>query len=528
MKRKKAWTTGIAVAIATTTLLAGCSTNNTNSTGNTNTTDNQGVDATAKPEGKNEKPTAFSLMTINYLPEEPKADHAIWQEIEKQTNTDVDLTFVPSNNYGEKFQVTLASGEIPDVILTTFIYDPTVLNAIKNGAFWDLTPYIDQYPNLKNNYPKESFENTKVDGKIYGLPRPRPLVGGVAFPALRKDWLDNLGLQEPQTMDELYNVLKAFTEQDPDGNKKNDTFGFAGSVAEGWMDRLAFVEDVFAGYQNSWTPINGKVESRDLQPSTRESLLWLRRAYEEGVLMPDFAILKATQLNEFMQQGKVGMVPTAMDAINMGDATTTLRKTVPNADIVHLPYLVSPATNEKFAAKEGGFFGNYLISKKVPEEKLKEILEFFNYGASPEGMELANFGIKDVHFTEADGVKTKTEEFNTSGADAYRNIFTLVDSYSRINPTPNSPADYFEKNKKIIEQRLEHGVFINTNGVTSETGLTFESEILKKLTDMKVKVIMGKEPIEAWDKLVEQTKNDATMLKIQEEKTASYNKLFGR
>ncbi|KGE18770.1 extracellular solute-binding protein [Paenibacillus wynnii] len=517
--KKKLFTLALSSTVLLTGALAGCGGNNEETT-----------PEASKPAAENsvKEPTKISLSTINYGAEAPANDNAIELEMEKRTNTKLDITYVPSNNYGDKFQVMLASGQIPDVLLTTWIYDAAVLNAIDSGAFWDLTPFLKDYPNIAKTYPKESIDNSKVDGKVYGLPRPRPLVGGAPFPMLRQDWLTKLGLEMPTTMDELYTVLKAFTEQDPDGNGKKDTYGFSSSVAEGWMDKLEFVEDVFNGYNGFYVNLPGEpTKVKDFEPATRDAILWLQKAYKEGVMAPDFAIMESTQVIDMMKQGKLGMMPSAMDSKVLGEILQTLSTIAPDAALEHVPTLVSPATGEKYAIKEGGFFGNYLISKKVPEEKVKKILEFFDYGATPEGMELANFGLKDVHFTETDGVKVVNEEFTKLAGKALSNIWTNVDPYSRIVPAPGYPTAYFERDKKVIAERIENGVYINNSGVSSETDTKVGPEIGKKIQDMKIKVIMGKEPIESWDKLVETMKKDANLNKILVEREASYKELFG-
>ncbi|MFC4776285.1 extracellular solute-binding protein [Paenibacillus sp. GCM10023252] len=520
--KKQASLLALTAAIALTSVLAGCSSSNKeNETNGTNGT-NAGT--------KEAAPTKFSITTINYSPDTPVNDNPIELEMEKRTNTKIDVTYLPSNNYGEKFNVMLASNELPDVLLTTYIHAAEVTKAIDDGAFWDLTPFLKDYPNIEKAYPKESIENSKVNGKVYGLPRPRPLVGGAAFPAIRKDWLDKLGLPMPTTMDELYTALKAFKEKDPDGNGKADTYGFTGSVAEGWMDNLEFVESTFHGFNNYYLTKDGEPTiNRDFLESERDAILWLQRAYKEGVLAPDFAIMKGTQVIDMMKQGKVGMIPTSMDANKIGDMVAALRQSAPEANIEHVPTLISPSTGKPYAIKEAGFFGNYLISKKVPEEKVKAILKFFDYGATPEGMELASFGLKDVHFTVgADGKKATNDEFKKIAGAAHGNIWTFIDPYSRLTQAaPNYPAEYFERDKKVIDERLKHGVFYNNNGVSSETEQKFQSEIGKKFQDIKIQVILGKQPIEAWDKHVAAMKKDATMKKILEERDASYKELFG-
>ncbi|WNR46016.1 extracellular solute-binding protein [Paenibacillus roseipurpureus] len=519
MKKGHASKVVLIAALAVTTALAGCSKSTEEG--------NKAKPATSAAPATPSTPTTIDLMTINYDGVVPKEDNAVLLEMQKRTNTKLNINFVPSNNYGDKFKVVLASGEIPDVILTTGISDSVTTQAIRQGAFWDLTPYLKDYPNLQKTYPKDSFENTKVDGKIYGLPRPRPLVGGAAFPALRQDWLEKLNLKMPENMEELYTVLKAFTEKDPDGNGVKDTYGLAGSVAEGYMDKLVWVSDVFAGNNNFDIFKDGKMVWRDFEPSEREAILWLQRAYKEGVLMPDFGIMKGSQAIDAMKQGKVGAIGTSMDSKNMGEWIANLKKMDPKANVAHVPTLISPATGKKYAIKEAGVFGNYLINKKVPEAKLKQILAFFDYGATPEGMELGNYGVKDVHFKVVDGVKTRTDEWKNIAAQPLTNIWTLVDPYSRIAPTADYTSELRDRDKKIIDERLQYGVFINTSGITSDTYLKVGPELGKKVQDMRMKVILGKETIEAWDKFVDAMKKDPTNIKIQEEKLASYKAIYG-
>lgn len=90
--------------------------------------------------------------------------------------------------------------------------------------FWDLTDYLDDYPLLKENV--EPYLNSMTyNGQIIGIPRrTMDRTGGLI---LREDWLEKLGLQVPRTLDDLYNVFKAFTYDDPDGDGVDDTIGLA-------------------------------------------------------------------------------------------------------------------------------------------------------------------------------------------------------------------------------------------------------------------------------------------------------------
>lgn len=67
------------------------------------------------------------------------------------------------------------------------------------------------------------LDNSKVDDKLYSLYLGRPLSrSGIIY---RKDWADNLGLEAPTNVDEVFEMARAFTEDDPDGNGQDDTIG---------------------------------------------------------------------------------------------------------------------------------------------------------------------------------------------------------------------------------------------------------------------------------------------------------------
>lgn len=347
------------------------------------------------------KPLEVSIMTMYYTPEPPGPDNVVVKEFEKRTNTRLNITWVSPNNYGDKVNVTLASGDIPDLILLDDPFNAQVRGMVAQGAFWDLTPYLQDYPNLML-YPKESWENTKqADGKNYGIPRPRPTDGG-GFTYLRKDWLDKLKLDVPTTTDELYEVLKAFVEQDPDGNGKKDTIGYIGFVDQNGMANFGQLQNSFTKVNGDWKLIDGKLVNVNLLPEVRESLVWLNRAYVEKLIPEDFAVLKNTQSKDLLKSNRGGGFQDTVEAA--WEPTEELRKTIPEADFLPLVSL------NGYSNKDSGFFGMFAIPKTVPEDKMKQLLKLMDYGASQEGSDLANFGFKNVHYTEENGIKLATPQ----------------------------------------------------------------------------------------------------------------------
>lgn len=279
------------------------------------------------------KPLDVNIMTMYYTPEPPGPDNVILKEIEKRTHSRIKITWVSPNSYADKVNVTLASGDIPDLMLVDNPFSPQVRTMFAQGAFWDLTPYLKDYPNLMK-FPAETWNNTKqADGKNYGIPRVRPVEGG-GFTNLRKDWLDKLKLDVPKTTDELYNVLKAFVENDPDGNGIADTIGLAGFIDQSSMATFGQLQNVFTKNNGDWKLVDGKAVNVNLLPEVKDVLIWLNRAYKEKLIPEDFAVLKNTQAKDLLKSGRAGGSQDTVEAA--WEPTEELRKTNPKADFLPL------------------------------------------------------------------------------------------------------------------------------------------------------------------------------------------------
>jgi len=467
-------------------------------------------------EGGAEKPLDISIMTLYYTPEPPGKDNVVVKEVEKRTNTKLDITWVSPNSYADKVNVTLASGDIPDLMLLDNAFTPQVRTMVEQGAFWDITDYIKDYPNL-SKYPEESWINSKqADGRNYGVPRVRPVEGG-GFVYLRKDWIDKLGLQVPQTTDELYTVLKAFVEQDPDGNGQKDTIGYAGFVDQQGMAYFGQLQNAFTGANGDWKVVDGKLVNVNVLPEVREALVWLSNAYKDKLIPEDLAVLKNSQAKDLLKAGRAGGFQDTVEAA--WEPTQELRKTIPEADFLPLVSL------NGYVNRDSGLFGVFAIPKTVPEDKMKKLLAFLDYGASDEGHELAWYGLPDVHHTLEDGIYVMTEqaEKDIVAQQAFGQIFGKYDKYQRAYRV-GMPKDVWERNKQIIDERAKASVPDVAIGLFSDTDVKVGAELRKEIQDMKTKIILGKEPIEAWDAFVEQLKTNQDLIDITEEMNASYQK----
>ena len=110
----------------------------------------------------------------------PTADGAVQKKLEELTGKDVNITWTPNASYEDKMNITLASSEIPHVLVVQGKTPGFVKNA-EAGAFWDLTDKLKDYPNLKTTFP-EVQQNASVNGKVYGVYRGRnPIRAAVMF-----------------------------------------------------------------------------------------------------------------------------------------------------------------------------------------------------------------------------------------------------------------------------------------------------------------------------------------------------------
>ena len=155
----------------------------------------------------------------------------VHQAIIDHTGVDLSLNYV-SDNVEQKFSLLVTGDTIPDISVLT--YD-MYMEYAKQGAFYDITDLVDKYPNLMKYVPEAYWESVKVDGKIYGVPTAN--VEGKYNLYFREDWLENLGLKVPETRDEFTEVLRAFTEDDPDQNEMciRDSSITAALLTSGWI-----------------------------------------------------------------------------------------------------------------------------------------------------------------------------------------------------------------------------------------------------------------------------------------------------
>ncbi|MEC0170959.1 hypothetical protein [Paenibacillus graminis] len=219
-------------------------------------------------------------------------------------------------NYNTKLRLALTGSEkLPDIIP---VYDTSLENdLIQSGQVKEITGDIQNYmpDRLKEIYKQypTTFNPVIQDGKVYGMAISPNLTEGEVM-LVRQDWLDKLNLKAPTTIDEFEKVIAAFTNNDPDGNGKKDTYGFdfsgKDSYNTGWVSDPVMIFSAYTGRHlpGQWYNDNGKLTYGSVADGNKEALAKLRDWYSKGYLNKELATQGAWDALADFTEGKAGII----------------------------------------------------------------------------------------------------------------------------------------------------------------------------------------------------------------------------
>ncbi|MDR6551074.1 extracellular solute-binding protein [Paenibacillus qinlingensis] len=536
-KQMKTIGTTLSIILATTSLLAACSKEEASSTPKATSSSAPAVQAAKYPIASAGTISSWEEINPNITSIVPNlGESAFGKQLEKETGVKVKYTHPADGQKKEQFNLLIASNNLTDVIEYDWNkeYPGGPEKAIADKMIIPLNELIDKFaPNLKKllQQDKELDKMLKTDsGKYYVFPMIRP-ENGLVFrgPILRKDWLDELSLPVPTTIDEWYTVLKAFKE------KKGATAPFTAQYSTG---SELNIQDAFIGAFKTanryYIDDQGKVKYGPIDPQFKEVLTLFRKWYAEGLIDKDFALnTDSKSLDNKMLSNASGSTVGLLSVI--GRWMDTAKKKEPNYHLVAAPYPTLKKGERAFIGQRD-FKYNPLASKAVttaakdPELAVK----WLDYAYSEKGATLFNFGIEGESFNLVSGVPTWSDKITK---DPKLNLQQMVSQYTK----PNGPflGDSRKNFNTYPEQNDAMKIWAETDAVkhvmpTFITPTVEESKEIAKLNtaissykeEMFIKFVMGKEPIDKFDEYVKriQEMGSDKVLKIYQDAFDRYNK----
>lgn len=336
--------------------------------------------------------TGMVLGGVNALPT-PVDKNTAWQQLNKALGTDLQINVVPQPDYAAKWGTVTAGNDLPDLMYVSIVPALPNVPAFLRAKCTNMTPFIGgdavkEYPNLAN-IPQSCWRVAMLDGDVWGVPIARPVTGTPMY--VQTTLLQKLGMavdKLPTNADDFKAFCKALTNPQQGlwafGNTNDSTAG---------PYSMNFFQGIFRA-PNQWKLENGKL-TKDIETEEyKAALAYLRDLVAAGYQAPD--LKSNAELNNELFGGRIAMRANSWNGYQSlyTDQAASLGQ----------KYRIIPPFGHD--GKPGvnilgpGNFG-WVIMKKVPDDRAKELLRVVNHLAAPFGSEeymVNKFGVKDQDY----------------------------------------------------------------------------------------------------------------------------------
>lgn len=503
---KKIFLQAAALLICIALVLAGCS--------NNKTVNNMNVDLSGECEQLT-LPITDEPITLRYwcgiYGQQPQmSENVIYQEISKRTGVNFEFINPPVGQDKEQFGLMLASKNLPDLIerSSSEIYPGGIQKALDDGVYLRLNDYINKYaPNVKGIL-EENAEIKKMmtlDSGDIGLfksiktTEEPPWTG----PIYRQDYLDKVGLEKPETIDEWYNMLVAF---------KNQLNLKAPMVMKGGIPSYGLTSAFNIGYE--FYQDGGKVKYGPIEPEYKEMLKTLNKWYNEGLIDSEFTARDDNGTEAMCISGDTGAWFGPYDKLDHFMSIANMENK--EYKLAAAPYLVS-----KKGEKTPFIQKNYRVNEpslaitaktKYPKEAVKVVDYFY----SKDGYLLFNYGIEGKTYELNENGEPEFTEFMLNNPDGIP-FTTLEYTYKRHS---GPYLRNWAATPSVERPEIKDAMVIWESAGTTDAALPMLTFTLEEASSMNtimtnintykdqfiVKAIMGLESIDNFDAYVETLK----------------------
>lgn len=442
---------------------------------------------------------------------------------------------VAEDQYDQKLNIAIASQDLPDVLDVNEVNFKKLLD---NDMLADLTEVYDGYA---STLTKEimmqdggaGLGTATFGGKLMAIPETNSISDNILMLWIRTDWLQNLNLAAPKTLDDVMKIAEAFTKQDPDGNGKDDTYGLAVSKelyvsANSWLGSVDGIFNACHAAPTAWIKDDsGNLVYGGIQPEMKLGLAKVREMFKAGLIDPEFGVKDATKIGDDCNAGKLGMaygvmwVPgwplqagkdsnpaVAWKPFQIVSADGNLAKPVVGSPVKTWHVVTKSCKNPEAAVK----FTNEWVDKSYGSNADPD-----NYSISPDGLELFKLCLNrvwpatkniDAHLAVVDALKTNDPSKLDPEQKGY---YDKIVSYNNGDNKNWGTAMIFgpEGSQSICNavNKNKDWIFDEFYGAPLPSMQDKKTTLDKMRDETVLRIIMGEAPVDDFDNYVAQWKS---------------------
>lgn len=455
-------------------------------------------------------------------------DNAYTRYLRKMLNIQNDTVYMDTEErYSELVNILVKDQNLPDIMVVT---DREILKElVENDLVEDLTEVFEKCtsPRIKEMY--ESYGDAllnsgKFNGRLMAVPET-VIDHGPNLLWLRKDWMEELGLEEPETLEDAFEIIDAFV-QNRMGTEDGETpVGLAcdtnlvGTTSSSYS--LDPVFDSFGANPQRWISQDGEIVYGSLTEETKEALDYLHKLYDRGILDRNFALRAPNNLRDLVVNGKCG----AFFGLWWTPNNPLMESYEKNSEADWEPYYLQELADKnvyesfrdnKYVVVRKGYEHPEIVMKiisvlfdytRYEAEDAREVNEYFALNVDPTARPL----VINVDYNEATYQVTENIEAALNGNYPEGNLTAIEQSYYQACSSYLSGNDYTAEDWAAYKSRISAvGLLVDkhyTPAVRSyldDAGGEIPQSLRQFETRTFIQIIMGEKPVSYFETFVEQ------------------------
>ncbi len=267
------------------------------------------------------EPITLTVMGSKHPIQGEWSEMSLWKWLSEQTNINFEFNTPPADGYGEKKNLALGSDDLPDLFFGGGLSTADEMRyGMDQGLLIPLDTLLDVAPNIKKMFEENPDWQKSIsmsDGHFYSLPQDLVGFGQYRYSWINQQWLDNLGLSMPETVDQLYEVLKQFKTGDPNQNGQQDEIPL--SFTNEMYDTLrSTILGAYGHLSGSFEEVDGEIVFAPTTDEYKEYVKFMHKLWSEGLIDPESFSQTSQQQNAKGVAGKLGMFAYISDYVVVG------------------------------------------------------------------------------------------------------------------------------------------------------------------------------------------------------------------